>query len=63
MSAQLTCEGTQDRTAKPVTPPRRERLREAFRRIHQTIREMNYASRRVVELHAPWIVDQQRDHR
>ncbi len=63
MSARLTLEGTSDRTAEPVIPAGRGRLREACHRIHLAIQEMNYASRRVVELQAPWIVDQQWDRR
>ena len=63
MSAQLTPEGTADRTAEPTTPAGRGRIREACRRIHLTIQEMNYASRRLLELQAPWIVDEQWDRR
>jgi hypothetical protein len=59
MTAQLTHEGTQARTTEPATPASRGRLREACHRIHLTIQEMNYASRRVVELQAPWSVDKQ----
>jgi hypothetical protein len=59
MSAQLTLEGTADRTAQPTAPAGRGRLREACHRIHLAIAEMNYASRRVLELQAPWIVDDQ----
>jgi len=63
MSAQLTLEGTAGRTAEPTTPAARGRLRGACHRIHLTIQEMNYASRRVLELQAPWIVDEQWDRR
>jgi hypothetical protein len=59
MTAQLTHEGTQARTTELATPAGRGRLREACRRIHLAIQEMNYASRRVVELQAPWTVDEQ----
>jgi len=59
MTAQLTHKGTQASTAGPDTPASRGRLREACHRIHLTIQEMNYASRRVVELQAPWSVDEQ----
>ena len=59
MSAQLTHEATQPRTTEPTAPAGRGRLREACHRIHLTIQEMNYASRRVTELQAPWIVDEQ----
>jgi hypothetical protein len=59
MTALLIHEGTQARTTEPATPASRGRLREACQRIHLTIQEMNYASRRVVELQAPWSVDKQ----
>jgi hypothetical protein len=59
MTAQLTHEGTQARTTEPATPDARGRLREACHRIRLTIQEMNHASRRVVELQAPWSVDEQ----
>jgi hypothetical protein len=59
MTALLTHEGTQIRTTEPATPPGRGWLREAFRRIRLTVQEMNYASRRVTELQAPWSVDKQ----
>jgi hypothetical protein len=29
-------------------------------RVRLTVQEMNYATRRLTELQAPWIVDQQR---
>ena len=64
MSAQLTLKGTQRRTAAPpVIPAGRGRLREACHRIRLTIQEMNYASRRRLELQVPWIVDEQWDRR
>jgi len=59
MTALLTREGTQAPSTEPASPASRGRIREAFHRIHLTIEEMNYASRRVVELQAPWIVDDQ----
>jgi hypothetical protein len=55
MTAQLTHEGTP--TTRLTTSAGRGRL--AFHRIRQTIQEMNDASRRVVELQAPWSVDKQ----
>ncbi len=58
MTTQLTREGTQARTAETLGPGR-GRLMEACRRIRLAIQEMNYASRRVVEVQAPWIVDDQ----
>ena len=63
MIAQLTHEGTQTRTTEPANPAGRGRLREACHRIRLTAQEMNYASRRVVELQAPWSVDEQRHSR
>ena len=66
MSAQLTRKGTQvtrqgttDRTTGPAAQASPGRLRAACRRVRLTIQEMNYASRRVVERQAPWIVDEQ----
>ncbi len=59
MTAQLPHEGTEASTTEPATPAGRGRLREACHRIHLAIQEMNYASRRVVELQAPWTVDEQ----
>jgi hypothetical protein len=59
MSALLTRKGTQARTTEPATPAVRGWLREACHRIRLTAAEMNYASRRVTELQAPWSVDQQ----
>jgi hypothetical protein len=35
----------------------RERLRFLWYRLRLTISEMNYATRRIVELQAPWISD------
>ena len=35
----------------------RERLRFVWYRLRLTVREMNYATRRMVELQAPWISD------
>ena len=63
MSALLTHEGTQTSTTETVASAGSGRLREACHRIRLTVQEMNYASRRVVELQAPWIVDQQRHGR
>jgi hypothetical protein len=59
MTAQLTHGGTRARTTEPATLASRGRIREACHRIRLTIQEMNYASRRVVELQAPWSVDKQ----
>jgi hypothetical protein len=62
MTAQLTHQSIQARGAKPATPATpagRGRLREVCHRIRLVVAEMNYASRRVVELQAPWTVDRQ----
>jgi len=63
MSAQLTDERIQARTTEPTALADRGRLRGAWRRIRLTVQEMNYASQRVVELQAPWSVDQRRQNR
>jgi hypothetical protein len=54
MTALLTHEATQAKTTKTATPAGRG----PWHRIRRTVREMNYAARRVVELQAPWSVDQ-----
>ena len=59
MTAQLIREGTQARTTQPATPAGCGRRRETCYWIHLAIQEMNYASRRVAELQAPWSVDKQ----
>ena len=59
MSAQLTHDGTQARTIEPAAPASRGPLRRALHRIRLTVQEMNYAARRVIELQAPWSVDEQ----
>ena len=58
MTAQLTHEGTRATTELAAFTGRGP-LRRAWRRIRLTVQEMNYASRRVVELQAPWSVDKQ----
>jgi hypothetical protein len=57
MSAQITSEVTQATTTDPTARIGLGRLRGAWYRIRFTVQEMNYASRRVLELQAPWIVD------
>ena len=42
---------------KTVSWTGRERLRCLWYRLRLTVREMNYATRRIVELQAPWISD------
>jgi hypothetical protein len=59
MTSQLTHEGTQAQTTQPATPADRGPLQHAWHRIRLVIQEMNCASRRVVELQAPWSVDKQ----
>jgi hypothetical protein len=59
VSALLTHEGTQASTTPTGTPAGRGWLRRTSHRIRLTAQEMNYANRRIVELQAPWIVDQQ----
>jgi hypothetical protein len=59
MSALLTREGTQASATPTDIPAGRGWLRRTSHRIRLTVQEMNYANRRIVELQAPWIVDQQ----
>jgi hypothetical protein len=59
MSVQLTYQESQDQTAAEASQAGRGWLRAAFHRLRLAIQEMNYASRRVVERQAPWIVDEQ----
>jgi hypothetical protein len=59
MSGQLTHEEIQARTTQPATTADRGPFRLAWHRIRSAIQEMNYASRRVIELQAPWSVDKQ----
>ena len=59
MSAQLTHEGISDRTTEHTDSARHGRLRGLWQRIRATVQEMNYASRRVIEVQAPWSVDDQ----
>jgi hypothetical protein len=59
MTTQLTHQGTRPRTTASATLAGRGPVREALHRIQLTIQEMNYSSRRVVELQAPWSVDSQ----
>ncbi len=58
MSALLTDQGTQATTTGTADPADHGGLRGAWHRIRRTIQEMNYASRRVVEVQAPWSVDE-----
>ena len=47
---------------KSVAWSGRERLRCLWHRLRLTVAEMNYASRRMVELQAPWIADDRTRH-
>ena len=47
---------------RSVSWSRHERLRYLWYRLRLTIAEMNYASRRMVELQAPWISDDHPRH-
>jgi hypothetical protein len=58
MTAQLTPGRIQATTTELPASTGRGPVRRAWRRIRLTAREMNYASRRVVELQAPWSVDE-----
>jgi hypothetical protein len=59
MSAQLTHDGIQDQKTERTDSARHGRLRGVWERIRATVQEMNYATRRVVEVQAPWSVDEQ----
>ena len=58
MPAQLTHQAIQVRTNRPATG-RPGWFRVAWLRIRSSLRDMNYASRRVVEVQAPWSIDSQ----
>ena len=47
---------------KSVSWSSRERLRYLWYRLRLTVAEMNYATRRMVELQAPWISDDHPHH-
>jgi hypothetical protein len=59
MAAQLTFEVI----PKTVAPARHGWLQRAWLRIRRTVREMNYANRRLAEIQAPWIIDPRWDRR
>jgi hypothetical protein len=59
MTAQLSLEELPAKTAEPTAPAGRGRLRGAWHRIRRTVAEMNYATQRLAEVQAPWIVDPQ----
>jgi hypothetical protein len=49
--------------AEPNAPAGRGRLRGAWHRIRRIVADMNYATRRLTEVQAPWIVDPRWDRR
>jgi hypothetical protein len=59
MVTQLNREGTATKTTEQSASGRRGLLQGAWHRVRLTVDEMNYAGRRIVELQAPWIVDDQ----
>jgi hypothetical protein len=59
MSVRLTHGEIQARTIRSATTAGRGPFRGMWHRIRLAIQEMNYASRRVIELQAPWSVDKQ----
>jgi hypothetical protein len=58
MSAQLTHTGIQAKTTRPAVPASSGRLRSAWHQVRLSVAEMNYAARRLVELQAPWAIDE-----
>ena len=63
MTTQFTRQAIAVQPMEPATAAGRGRLGAAFHRIRRAVAEMNYASRRFVELQAPWTVDSQWDRR
>ncbi len=63
MTAQLTDQATPTTSTAPATPAGRGPIRATWHRIVLAVQEMNYASRRLVELQAPWSVDNHRHGR
>ena len=57
MTAQLSTEELPATTTEPTAPAGRGRIRGAWHRIRQAVAEMNYVSRRLVEVQAPCSVD------
>jgi hypothetical protein len=58
MSA-LTHQGIQARKTQPAVPASAGRLRGAWHQVRLSVAEMNYAARRLVEVQAPWAIDEQ----
>jgi hypothetical protein len=63
MTTQLSLEHIPVKATEPTVPAGHGRIRGAWHRIRQTVAEMNYASRRLVEVQAPWSVDPQSHRR
>ena len=59
MSVQLIHEEIQTRATEPTAGAGGGRLRSVWHRIRLTVQEMHYSARRIVEVQAPWIVDDQ----
>jgi hypothetical protein len=59
MSAQLIHDAGQTTMTHPTTSAGLGRLGSAWRQFRLAVAEMNYAARRVVEIQAPWTVDDQ----
>jgi hypothetical protein len=57
MTAHLAPEETQARTVQPAVPARPGWLRRVWHQIRAAVAEMNYVSRRAVEVQTPWAVD------
>jgi hypothetical protein len=58
MTAQLTHKVIQAKTTRPAASAGTGRLRSAFHWVRQSVAEMNYSARRLVELQAPWTIDE-----
>jgi hypothetical protein len=59
MTAQLTHKGIQAKTTQPAASARTGRVRSAWHQVRRSVAEMNYAGRRLVEVQAPWTIDEQ----
>jgi hypothetical protein len=55
----MTAQIVEERVHSPAHAAGRGRRPGVWRRVRQTVAEMNYASRRTVELQAPWITRDQ----
>jgi hypothetical protein len=63
MTTLVTEQETPSQTTPAGAPAGRSRLRDACHQIQLAIQEMNYASRRLAELQAPWGADTRGDSR